>query len=138
MKKCVKIFVALCERAESSGTHNVILGTVERMNDDHTVIVKSLFKKETNVQLFTNMVVTLSTGERGVVEGSFGQSGKIKVRVPDGLGAETKERLSTTKKGKGKKMEDLSLNETSSTEPVRVLLEFKKYFYDASHKMIQS
>lgn len=111
-------------------------GVVERMNDDYSVIVKSLFKKETNFQLFSNMKVLLSTGEHGTIEGSFGQSGKIKVRVPNGLQAETKEKLATSKKGKGKKMEDLNLKEPS--EPVRVSLEFKKYVYDSTHKMVQT
>lgn len=52
------------------------------MTDDYTVIGKNLFKKETNLQLFVGLKVTLSSGETGVIEGSFGQSGKIKIRVP--------------------------------------------------------
>lgn len=57
-------------------------GVVERRADDYTVICKGLFKKETNIDLFVNMKVKLSTGENGVIEGSFGQSGKFKVRIP--------------------------------------------------------
>jgi selenocysteine-specific elongation factor len=56
-------------------------GTVERMQDIYTVIGKSLFKKETNIDLFTGLKVNLSTGEQGVIEGNFGQSGKFKVRI---------------------------------------------------------
>lgn len=52
------------------------------MTDDYTVIGKNLFKKETNLQLFVGLKVTLSSGETGVIEGGFGQSGKIKIRVP--------------------------------------------------------
>lgn len=52
------------------------------MTDDYTVIGKNLFKKETNLQLFVGLKVTLSSGETGVIEGSFGQSGKIKIRIP--------------------------------------------------------
>ncbi|XP_057295904.1 selenocysteine-specific elongation factor-like [Hydractinia symbiolongicarpus] len=111
-------------------------GIVERMMDDYTVIVKSLFKKETNMKLFENMKVTLSTGEQGVIEGTFGLSGKVKIRVSNGLSDSTKERLATTKRGREKKMEDLSLNETS--EPVKIFLDFKKFIYDESHKMIQT
>ncbi|XP_075893142.1 selenocysteine-specific elongation factor isoform X2 [Nelusetta ayraudi] len=59
-------------------------GQVERVADDYTVIGRSLFKKETNLQLFLGLKVTLSTGETGVIEGGFGQSGKFKIRVPDG------------------------------------------------------
>ena len=112
-------------------------GTVERMSDEYSVIVKSLFKKETNLALFTNMKVKLSSGEEGVIEGSFGQSGKIKVRLPKGLSASTMERLSTTKKGKGKQQQTPAV-EGESKEPIKVLLEFKKFIYDASHKMVQS
>lgn len=57
-------------------------GLVERVMDEYTVIGKNLFKKETNIALFTGLKVTLSTGEAGVIEGGFGQSGKIKVRIP--------------------------------------------------------
>uniref|UniRef100_A0A7M5VGU5 Selenocysteine-specific elongation factor n=2 Tax=Clytia hemisphaerica TaxID=252671 RepID=A0A7M5VGU5_9CNID len=110
-------------------------GTVERMADEYSVIVKSLFKKETNLALFTNMKVKLSSGDEGTIEGSFGQSGKIKVRIPKGLADSTKERLSTTKKGKGKQANE---NGSEAKEPIKVLLEFKKYIYDSSHKMIQT
>ncbi|XP_068568787.1 selenocysteine-specific elongation factor isoform X2 [Cebidichthys violaceus] len=56
-------------------------GQVERVTDDYTVIGRNLFKKETNLQLFLGLKVTLSTGETGIVEGGFGQSGKFKIRV---------------------------------------------------------
>lgn len=57
-------------------------GLVERCNDEYTVIGKNLFKKETNIQNFAGMKVTLSSGEQGVIEGGFGQSGKVKIRIP--------------------------------------------------------
>ncbi len=53
-----------------------------QVTDDYTVIGRNLFKKETNLQLFVGLKVTLSTGEIGVIEGGFGQSGKFKIRVP--------------------------------------------------------
>lgn len=53
-----------------------------QVTDDYTVIGRNLFKKETNLQLFVGLKVTLSTGEEGVIEGGFGQSGKFKIRVP--------------------------------------------------------
>ena len=52
-----------------------------QVTDDYTVIGRSLFKKETNLQLFVGLKVALSTGEAGVIEGGFGQSGKYKIRV---------------------------------------------------------
>ncbi|MBZ3877904.1 Selenocysteine-specific elongation factor [Sciurus carolinensis] len=57
-------------------------GLVERAMDDHNVIGRSLFKKETNIQLFVGLKVQLSTGELGVIDSAFGQSGKFKVHVP--------------------------------------------------------
>lgn len=56
-------------------------GIIERMSSPYEVIVKNLLKRESVVLPFINMKVTLSTGEVGVIEGSFGQSGKIKVRI---------------------------------------------------------
>lgn len=53
-----------------------------QVTDDYSVIGRNLFKKETNLQLFVGLKVTLSTGESGVIEGGFGQSGKFKIRVP--------------------------------------------------------
>ena len=57
-------------------------GLVERVMDEYTVIGKNMFKKETNIATFTGLKVTLSTGEAGLIEGGFGQSGKIKIRIP--------------------------------------------------------
>ena len=52
------------------------------MSSPCEVIGKNIFKKETNIQLFVNLKIELSTGEAGFIEGSFGQSGKVKIRVP--------------------------------------------------------
>lgn len=57
-------------------------GVVERKADDYTVICRGLFKKESNMEAFVRMNVSLSTGEEGIIEGGFGQSGKFKVRLP--------------------------------------------------------
>ena len=54
--------------------------------DDHSVIGRSLFKKETNIQLFVGLRVHLSTGELGVIDSAFGQSGKFKVHIPGECG----------------------------------------------------
>uniref|UniRef100_A0A8C0D8P0 Eukaryotic elongation factor, selenocysteine-tRNA specific n=1 Tax=Balaenoptera musculus TaxID=9771 RepID=A0A8C0D8P0_BALMU len=55
-----------------------------KVMDDYSVIGRSLFKKETNIQLFVGLKVHLSTGELGVIASAFGQSGKFKVHVPGG------------------------------------------------------
>ena len=57
-------------------------GLVERVMDEYSVIGKNMFKKETNIATFTGLKITLSTGEAGMIEGGFGQSGKIKIRIP--------------------------------------------------------
>ena len=57
-------------------------GLVERQVDQFTLICRGLFKKESNVDAFLGLKVTLSTGETGFIEGGFGQSGKFRVRIP--------------------------------------------------------
>lgn len=60
-------------------------GFVERKADDYTVVCNGLFKKESNIEAFINLKVELSSGEKGIIESSFGQSGKFKVRIPGSL-----------------------------------------------------
>lgn len=57
-------------------------GVVERRADPHAVICRGMFKKESKIEGFTGLRVSLSSGEVGTIEGSFGQSGKFKVRLP--------------------------------------------------------
>lgn len=55
------------------------------MHDERALIGRNLFKKETDMNKFTNMHVTLEREgaliARGVIEGAFGKSGKFKVRI---------------------------------------------------------
>lgn len=102
-------------------------GIVERVVNDQEVIVKDLFKKETNVDLFVGLNVILSTGECGSLEGSFGQSGKVKVRVMEGLRKETVARVGTGKK-KG---------DQPQGEPVIATIKFKRYVFDREKKIIK-
>ncbi|KAM4582817.1 selenocysteine-specific elongation factor [Fundulus diaphanus] len=117
-------------------------GQVERVTDDYSVIGRSLFKKETNLQLFVGLKVTLSTGESGVIEGGFGQSGKFKIRIQEGLRPETKQLLSSTSKKKGKsgsKGGPTSEEEPKvESQPVSIHLHFKRYVFDPHKKMVQS
>jgi selenocysteine-specific elongation factor len=57
-------------------------GVAERANNECEVICRGMFKKETNLALFSGLHVTLSTGEKGKIGESFGQSGKFKVWIP--------------------------------------------------------
>ncbi|KAM7422494.1 hypothetical protein PAMA_010506 [Pampus argenteus] len=117
-------------------------GQVDRVTDDYTVIGRSLFKKETNLQLFVGLKVTLSTGETGVIEGGFGQSGKYKIRVQAGLLPETKQLLSSAskKKGKGGSKGGSAIEEEpkADSQPVSIHLHFKRYVFDPHKKMVQS
>ncbi|XP_003973247.2 selenocysteine-specific elongation factor isoform X1 [Takifugu rubripes] len=116
-------------------------GQVERLTDDYSVIGRNLFKKETNLQLFVGLKVTLSTGESGVIEGGFGQSGKFKIRVPEGLCLETRNLLTSTSKKKGKGgSKGGPANEEEpkhDSQPVSIQLSFKRYIFDPHKKMIQ-
>lgn len=60
-------------------------GICERANNDSEVICRNMFKKETNLAVFNGLKVTLSSGDEGTIDGSFGQSGKFKVRIPSKL-----------------------------------------------------
>ncbi|XP_076316457.1 eukaryotic translation elongation factor, selenocysteine-specific isoform X2 [Tachypleus tridentatus] len=112
-------------------------GIVERIVNDQEVIGKSIFKKETNIQIFIGLNINLSTGESGKIDGSFGQSGKIKIHVPGGLKESTKSLLSTTKK-KGKGKEDLAMSGHANVDQhVKLQLTFKRYIYDTKKRMIQ-
>jgi len=104
-------------------------GIAERAPNEHEVIVRDLVKKETNVELFAGLKVELSSGEQGTIEGSFGQSGKLKVRVMSGLSADTFAKL-----GGKKKKGDIS----SSCAPITVSLKFKKYIFDEKTRIIQN
>lgn len=89
-------------------------GTVERVVNDYEVIGVQMFKKETNIQNFVGLKVKLSTGEDGIIDGSFGKSGKFKVRIPGGLKNEF------------------------CKDDVKIVLYFKRYIYDKNKKMIQT
>uniref|UniRef100_T1IQA6 Selenocysteine-specific elongation factor n=1 Tax=Strigamia maritima TaxID=126957 RepID=T1IQA6_STRMM len=110
-------------------------GFVDRLVNEFEVIGRGLLKKETSLAIFTNLKVKLSTGEDGVIEGGFGQSGKIKIRIPAGLAEETVRMLGGFKK-KGK--EKATGNADGTQNSVKISLDFKKYLYDAQNKIIQS
>uniref|UniRef100_A0A8C6FZP4 Eukaryotic elongation factor, selenocysteine-tRNA specific n=1 Tax=Moschus moschiferus TaxID=68415 RepID=A0A8C6FZP4_MOSMO len=111
--------------------------------DDHSVIGRSLFKKETNIQLFVGLRVHLSTGELGVIDSAFGQSGKFKVHVPGGLSPKSKQILTSVlkKRGRSGRGEAAKLEEAERpepTQPVGLSLSFKRYVFDAQKRMVQS
>ncbi|XP_045390690.1 LOW QUALITY PROTEIN: selenocysteine-specific elongation factor [Lemur catta] len=119
-------------------------GLVERAMDDGSVIGRSLFKKETNIQLFVGLRVRLSTGEVGVIAGAFGQSGKFKVHVPGGLSPESKRILTPALKKRGRAgrgeaaRQDEGAERTEPPQHVTLSLSFKRYVFDPHKRMVQS
>ncbi|KAF0312052.1 Selenocysteine-specific elongation factor [Amphibalanus amphitrite] len=111
-------------------------GVVDRLHSDTEVIVKDLLKKESNVALFSGLRVRLATGEAGVIDGPFGQSGKVKVRLTDALAEETRARLSTGARKKGKAAAEAPA--APPPAPVAVQLDFKRYIFDPKKRMIQN
>ncbi|XP_047638385.1 selenocysteine-specific elongation factor [Phacochoerus africanus] len=119
-------------------------GFVERVMDDYSVIGRSLFKKETNIQLFVGLKVHLSTGELGVIDSAFGQSGKFKVHIPGGLSPESKKILTPALKKRGRagrgeaaKQEE-GAERLEPTQHVELSLSFKRYVFDTHKRMVQS
>ncbi|XP_010615625.1 selenocysteine-specific elongation factor isoform X2 [Fukomys damarensis] len=119
-------------------------GLVERAMDDYSVIGRSLFKKETNIQLFVGLKVHLSTGELGVIDSAFGQSGKFKVHIPGGLSPESKKILTMAVKKRGRAGHgEAAKQEEGAERPepaqhVGLNLSFKRYIFDTHKRMVQS
>ena len=65
------------------------IGYVDRVMDTRTILVRDLFKKETTQEVFMSKPVVIDKTFKGVIIGTFGKSGKLKVRVESDLsGAE--------------------------------------------------
>nr|XP_048272415.1 selenocysteine-specific elongation factor isoform X1 [Myodes glareolus] len=119
-------------------------GLVERVMDDYSVIGRSLFKKETNIQLFVGLKVQLSTGEQGIIDSAFGQSGKFKIHIPGGLSPESKKILTPTLKKRNRAGRGETTKQEEGTErpepmqPVTLSLSFKRYVFDTQKRMVQT
>lgn len=109
-------------------------GVVDRMHDESTVIVRDLINKDAPVDKYTGLRVTLSTGEAGVIEGGFGQTGKLRVRCMQGLQPATVAVLAGLGKKKGKADAEI---QSPPPQPIRVTLTFKRYDHDPARKMHQ-
>jgi selenocysteine-specific elongation factor len=81
-------------------------GSVERVEADGcTAVCRGMFQKDSDLARFAGLAVAGPRGEAGVIEGSFGKSGKFRARFPGGVAA---------RKG----------------EPAPVTLTFRRYLYD--------
>ncbi|ESO86354.1 hypothetical protein LOTGIDRAFT_220667 [Lottia gigantea] len=116
-------------------------GGIDRVVDEYSVIGKNLFKKTTNMELFNNLKIELSTGEKGVIEGSFGTSGKVKIRIPAGISEDVMNRFSGPKKKRKGKVGDEGVEEEkdkTDREPIKIYLIFKRFIFDPEKKMLQT
>lgn len=93
-------------------------GHIQRVISDTELIGINLFKKESDRQLYVGLKVELSTGETGVIEGTFGQTNKIKIRLNTALTEDTKSKL-------------------ERRDEVKIVLKFKKFIYDKTNKKIR-
>ncbi|KAK6106579.1 Elongation factor Tu GTP binding domain family protein [Brugia pahangi] len=66
------------------------VGKVERIENKRSIICNSLFKKETNIDIYCHMDVYLSTGEVGRLESAFGKSGKVRISFLEDLPESTR------------------------------------------------
>lgn len=90
-------------------------GIIDRIVDGYYIIVKNMFKKETDLAKFVNMNVQLDNGDIGKIESAFGQSGKVKVYISQGINS----------------------NDLQSLKNSNVILTFKKYLFTGSNKLSQ-
>lgn len=95
-------------------------GNVQRVVNDYEIIVINLFKKETDRSKFERMTCKLSTGEIGIISGSFGQSAKVKVQFSSPLNQST-----------------IDAVKNSNKSDIKVYLSFKKFIFDKNHRMVQ-
>ena len=62
------------------------VGVVEKILDNYTILIKDLFKKESNINIFIDKPVILkNTNNFGKIESSFGKSGKVKAHFDKGV-----------------------------------------------------
>lgn len=96
----------------------VKMGNIQRIVNDTELIGINLFKKESDRQLYIGLKVELSTGETGIIEGTFGQTNKIKIRLNSAMAEETKVKL-------------------ERREEVKIVLKFKKFIFEKINKKIR-
>lgn len=95
-------------------------GRIQRIINQHEIIVDHMFKRDTNRQMFVGLKIFLTSGESGVIDSTFGSTTKVKVRLSDcGLKTETIEQYKIDK------------------VDVKVILKFKKFLFQTETKIFQ-
>lgn len=74
--------------------HKQKFGKVDKVVNERELHVRDLFNKETQPDIFMNLPVTLAAcqGAKGKIIGTFGKSGKLKVRLEEPLDASVDQR----------------------------------------------
>ena len=74
--------------------HKQKSGKVDKVVNERELHVRDLFNKETQPDIFMNLPVTLAAcqGAKGKIIGTFGKSGKLKVRLEEPLDASVDQR----------------------------------------------
>ncbi|KAH8254221.1 hypothetical protein KR032_008991 [Drosophila birchii] len=91
------------------------VGSIQRVVNASEVIVQNLFKKEAKRELYVGKTVELSTGERGRIDRTFGQTSKVAITFQDSLSPET----------------------ITNFNDVQVLLNCKKYVFNKKAGLFQ-
>lgn len=74
--------------------HKQKMGKVDKVVSEREIHVRDLFSKETQPDIFMNLPVTLTAcnGAKGKIIGTFGKSGKLKVRLEEPIDASVDQR----------------------------------------------
>uniref|UniRef100_A0A182PJX1 Tr-type G domain-containing protein n=1 Tax=Anopheles epiroticus TaxID=199890 RepID=A0A182PJX1_9DIPT len=105
--------------------HKSKSGSIQRVVSEQELIAVGLFKKAANNrQAFVGLNIALSSGERGIIEDTFGASGKVKLHFAHPIAADVVERL----RQKG----------ATTGEEIKVELNFKKFLFrkNANNKKV--
>uniref|UniRef100_A0A182STV8 Tr-type G domain-containing protein n=1 Tax=Anopheles maculatus TaxID=74869 RepID=A0A182STV8_9DIPT len=102
--------------------HKTKTGSIQRVVSESELIAVGLFKKSANNrQAFVGLSISLSSGERGIIQDTFGASGKVKLHFAQPVAAEVLERIG--QKGPSREGE------------IKVELKFKKFLFRKNAKL---
>ncbi|XP_017060978.1 selenocysteine-specific elongation factor [Drosophila ficusphila] len=91
------------------------VGNIQRVVNANEVIVQNLFKKEAKRDLYVGKLVELSSGEKGRIDRTFGQTSKVAITFPEALSPET----------------------ITNIKNIQVLLNCKKYVFNKQAGLFQ-
>lgn len=94
-------------------------GIIQRVVNKNEIIVENLFKKSSKRELFLGKKINLSSGEEGFIESNFGQTTKVKIRIPNGLHENSLEKIK------------------SKNNDIVVLLQYKVFIFNKNSGILQ-